>query len=505
MRRKATGLLLVLIFSMLIFVAPVAAQIPSIPPIPANNIFYGEVEIDGNPAPDGTTVSAHIGSLSWSAITSDGKYGYGDLFFVPPDDPAQSGKDGGENGDEIIFKVDGEEAATYTFQAYEVILLNLNVGTTEESYYMLTVNVSPSDSGTVALSPGRADNQYEEGTSVTLTAHPASGYVFDHWSGDSSGDTNPVSITMDDDKSVVAHFNETSGEQYSLEISSKKGGSVLTPGEGTFHYEAAEKVILVASPNKGYEFDEWTGDVETIADVDDYSTFITMDGDKSITAHFKEIDAVPVEQYSLEISSKEGGSVTTPGEGTFRYDAAEKVELVASPDDGYEFDKWTGDTDTVADIDDPTTTIEMDDDKSVTASFTAVTPGISPAQFTISNLLVSPGDATSGQQVKISIEAANHGGTTGERTIVLYINGDVEDSRTVRVAPDLIQDVTFLLNKTTTGVYNVVVEGLAGKFTVTAASTPITSGGFNTGIIIAIVAFVVVLALALLFIKKRRA
>jgi hypothetical protein len=360
------------------------------------------------------------------------------------------------------------------------------------------------NNGTVALSPSIADNKYEEGTSVTLTAHPSSGYLFDHWSGDSSGDTNPVTIIMDDDKSVVAHFVETSDEQYSLEITSEKGGSVLTPGEGTFHYQAAEKVILVVSPNNGYEFDKWTGDVDTVDDTDDHSTFIIMDGNKSITANFDKIDTTTSEQYSLEISSTEGGSVTMPGEGTFRYDAADIVKLVARPDDGYKFDGWTGDTDAVADIDDATTTIEMDDDKSIGATFTAVTPGISPAQFNFSNLLVAPVDVISGQQVKISIEAANNGGTTGERTAVLYINGVVEDSRTVRVGPGLTQDVSFLLNKIKSGVYNVAVEGLAGKFTVKAASTPITTSGFNTGIIIAIVAFIAVLALAFIFIKKRR-
>jgi len=504
MLRKTAGLLFVLILSMLVFVAPAVAQISPPPSIPSYHVFHGEVKIDGNPAPDGTMVSAHIGSLSWSTVTSDGAYGNRELFFVPSDDTAVPGKDGGANGDEIIFKVDGEEAATYTFQSTTATNLNLNVVTTGGSYYTLTVNVLPSGIGSVTLSPSIAGNNYEEGASITLTAQPASGYLFDHWSGDLSGDSNPDTITMDDDKSVVAHFIETSGQQFSLEISSEKGGSVLTPGEGTFYYQAAEKVILVASSSNGYEFDRWTGDVETVDDTRDDSTFIIMSGNKSITANFDEMGETSNEQYSLEISSTEGGSVTTPGEGTFHYDAGDVVELVASPDDGYEFNEWTGDTDAVADIDDPTTTVEMDGDTSVSATFTAVVPGISPARFIFSNLLIAPGEVSSGQQVEISIEAANNGGTTGERTVVLYINGIVEDSRTVRIAPGLAQDISFLLNKTESGVYNVAVEGLTGKFTVKAASILNTAGGFTTGIGIGIVAFIAVLALAFLIIKKKR-
>jgi hypothetical protein len=42
---------------------------------------------------------------------------------------------------------------------------------------------------------------------VELTATPDPGWVFDHWSGNISGSVNPVNITMDDNKSVTAHFS----------------------------------------------------------------------------------------------------------------------------------------------------------------------------------------------------------------------------------------------------------------------------------------------------------
>ena len=496
MKKILPLLTLAFVITLLVYVMPVAAQPP---PLPANHCFRGDITIGGESAPDGTIVSAHIGSLSWSVTTTGGSY----RFVIPLDDPAIPGKDGGKNGDEIIFKVDGELAATYTFQSSAFTELNLNISATEEIYYTLTINTLPSDSGTVALNPSMADNRYEHGTSVTLTAQPAGGYVFDHWSGDSGGSTNPLAITMDTDKLVIAHFRQVAPDQYSLEISGTEGGSVTTPGEGTFRYGAAEQVELVASPNDGYEFDEWAGDVDTVADTDDPTTTINMNDDKSIVAYFNEKDEISVEQYSLDISSAEGGSVTTPGEGTFHYDAAEQVQLVASPDDGYEFDEWTGDVDAVADIDDPTTTIKMNENKSVTALFTAVTPGISPARFTFSNLLIVPKEIKPDQQVEISIEAANHGGTTGERTVILYINGDLEDSRTVSVAPGSTQDVAFTLSKTTPGIYDVLMEGLPGQFIVAAPSTTSTADGFNTGIIVAIAAFVAVLVLAFLFIRRR--
>jgi Divergent InlB B-repeat domain len=43
-------------------------------------------------------------------------------------------------------------------------------------------------------------------TVVTLVAQAIPGATFSHWTGDCSGSGNPCSVTMDDDKTVVAHF-----------------------------------------------------------------------------------------------------------------------------------------------------------------------------------------------------------------------------------------------------------------------------------------------------------
>jgi uncharacterized repeat protein (TIGR02543 family) len=74
-------------------------------------------------------------------------------------------------------------------------------------------------------------------------------------------------------------------------------------------------------------------------------------------------------EYHLAISSTAGGSVTTPDEGIFTYDEGEAVNLVAEADEGYVFDGWTGDVDDIANVEDATTTITMNDDYSITANF----------------------------------------------------------------------------------------------------------------------------------------
>ena len=89
------------------------------------------------------------------------------------------------------------------------------------------------------------------------------------------------------------------------------------------------------------------------------------------------------EQYNLTISSTEGGSVTTPGEGTFTYWDMDVVELVAEADEGYQFVEWTGDVRTIGDVNAANTTITMSDDYSITANFvtTAESAPPIPAQY----------------------------------------------------------------------------------------------------------------------------
>jgi len=72
--------------------------------------------------------------------------------------------------------------------------------------------------------------------------------------------------------------------RYDLTTSNTTGGSVTIPGEGPFTYGEGTVLNLVAVADAGYLFDEWTGDVGTIADVN--AAAITMNGDYAITVNF---------------------------------------------------------------------------------------------------------------------------------------------------------------------------------------------------------------------------
>jgi uncharacterized protein YkwD len=82
-------------------------------------------------------------------------------------------------------------------------------------------------------------------------------------------------------------------ESYTLAILSTAGGSVTNPGEGNFTYAEGEVVNLLAEPEAGYQFVNWTGNVSTIANVNVAITAITTDDSYSIQANFIEGPSIP--------------------------------------------------------------------------------------------------------------------------------------------------------------------------------------------------------------------
>jgi len=253
-------------------------------------------------------------------------------------------------------------------------------GSIDEDYTPVTgpllwILLTHSGSGGTVTDPGEGVYLHDPDAVVNLAATPDAGYHFAGWTGgpDIIADvsTAATTVTMNRDCAIKANFAEIPPETpeivlYDLTTSSTSGGSVSVPGEGTFTYNASRVLDLVAKADSGYKFVNWTGDVTTIANVNGATTTITMNGDYSIVANFEKI---PPGKVTLTVSSTDGGSVTAPGERTFAYDEGTVVNLEAEPEEGYSFVKWIGDVDDVADVTAASTTITMNDNYSITATF----------------------------------------------------------------------------------------------------------------------------------------
>jgi len=98
------------------------------------------------------------------------------------------------------FKISGDTTVTAYFS--------------EKQQYTVTVSADPTGGGIVTLKP--SGGTYDVGNNIAVTAIPNNGYRFDHWSGDVTGTQNPVVLTIDGDKTIVAHFEKTKGNQMYL-------------------------------------------------------------------------------------------------------------------------------------------------------------------------------------------------------------------------------------------------------------------------------------------------
>ena len=122
-------------------------------------------------------------------------------------------------------------------------------------------------------------------------------------------------------------------------------------------------VSVVAEPETGYDFLEWTGDILTMDNPNSPSTSILMDGDYTIEASFEP------DTHTLMISSTEGGTVTFPGEGSFIYDYGETVALEVIAEPGLYFTGWSGDIGTIDDPNSVNTWILINGEYSIEANF----------------------------------------------------------------------------------------------------------------------------------------
>ena len=113
-----------------------------------------------------------------------------------------------------------------------------------------SLSASFSGSGTVS-----GAGTYNTGTSVTVTAVPATGWRLDRWEGDLSGSTNPATVIMDRNRSVTAVFVQSASTQFTVSVSISGSGSV----SGAGGYPAGSAVTLVATPATGWRFDRWEG------------------------------------------------------------------------------------------------------------------------------------------------------------------------------------------------------------------------------------------------------
>jgi hypothetical protein len=265
--------------------------------------------------------------------------------------------------------------------------ITANFEETDGTYYTLTVGIT----GSGSTGPAAGQHSYAAGAVISISATPAGGYHFVNWTGNvgSVANVNAASttITMNDDYSIVANFEQTAVTYYNLNLAVIGSGST-SPAVGQHTYAAGTVVPIIATPAAGQYFVNWTGNVGTIANVNAASTTITMTGNYSITANFEV--AVP---YTLTMAVAGAGS-TSPAVGQHTYTAGTSVPISATPTGSYSFSHWTAPAGSFSNASSATTTFTMPaQNVTVTANF-AEGPPVPPDQYTLTMAVVGSGSTS---------------------------------------------------------------------------------------------------------------
>ena len=184
---------------------------------------------------------------------------------------------------------------------------------------------------------------------------------------------------------------------FSVDLSSSPTIGGLASGAGSFNQDAT--VTVIATPNTGYTFVNWTlAGVEVSTDAN-YEFVLTAN--TTLVANFT---AVP-SGFTLNVTAVNGTVVNNPNNLT--YNNGDSVILTPTPDAGYVFSSWSGDA---AGTDNPLT-VTMDSNKNITANFYLITAtGSYPAGIDL------------GSTVNFAILGGSGVSNTGTSTV---ITGDV--------------------------------------------------------------------------------
>jgi len=253
-------------------------------------------------------------------------------------------------------------SATYTF----VLNSNKNI-VANYSIYKYTLTTSAVD-GTITKNPSQIE--YNHATSVLLTAVPKAGYSFTSWSGDTIATSNPLTLKMLSNKKITANFIAIPKSTYTITITSNHG--TVTKNPNTPSYTNGTSVQLTATPTTGYLFSSWSGD--TIATSNPINIKVTKN--KKFTANFT---AIPITTYTFTTIGINGVITLSPNQTT--YNSGESVQVTATPNLGYTFSSWSGDTIATGNP----LIVSMNANKNITGNFTAIPPATYTLNITSNN------------------------------------------------------------------------------------------------------------------------
>ena len=294
------------------------------------------------------------------------------------------------DGDPRIMDGDGDGISVVDMGADEFLLQ-----TTPK--YLLTLNKTGDGNGSVTSVPSGitcgndCSEEFDSGTSVTLTAVPDDNSLFNGWGGACAMcEGTTCTITMDADKTCTANFAPIPNEPPVIQTLTAEPVSGYTPLTVSFTCTAHDSDGSILEYQWDFNgdnvFDETTNTGSTTYTYEAPGTHearckvVDDDGAESIsdpveiTAQAQPtlytLSINPVPDHGSVLSPQDGSQITCGSAGTDcseSYEDGTGIILYAEPDEGYEFAGWVGYCASCGN--DVQCAIQMDSDKTCTANF----------------------------------------------------------------------------------------------------------------------------------------
>ncbi len=255
-----------------------------------------------------TVVSDHPG---WGSVTGGGTFYYGDTIQIEATAFMGFQFNGWDDGNtdnprEVIVTED------LTYTAHFGVLQCL-----------IKTEVTPAGAGTV-----NGGGTYDYGTTIHLTAHSNTGYVYSMWNDGVTA--NPRSVFVESNATYTAVFTPLQYE-ITTECDPEEGGTVT--GAGIYDYGST--AVITATANDNYTFICWSDGIVT------NPRNINVTGNAHYKALFH-LNGTP--QYTITVIANNPDLGTVTGSGT--YPEGTTIDISATPNNGAFFTGWDdGNTD----------------------------------------------------------------------------------------------------------------------------------------------------------------
>ena len=249
--------------------------------------------------------------------TGGGIYEYGKIVTLTAASADGYGFVGWTESDTLVSS---DSSFTFNCKGNQTFTANFSL-----NQYSVLTSVIPNDGGSTL-----GASSYAHGAMVTVSASSNIGWKFDYWSESEniiSIDSNYTFVIFEN-KILTANFSK---RIYNVALSSNPEDAGIVLGNGNYQYDSL--ITIIATPNIGWNFINWTEGDEVISS-DSLISFNIVKS-RNIVANFEK------KTYSITTSAAPKNGGITFGDSLYTHGDMVNLSAVSDSLNGWDFKNWT--------------------------------------------------------------------------------------------------------------------------------------------------------------------